>query len=536
MKVVFITGGVMSSLGKGVTAASLGMLLKYRGYKVTMMKFDPYLNVDPGTMNPYQHGEVFVTYNGGETDLDLGHYERFIDQNLSSENSVSAGRVYSDLIDRERRGDFNGGTVQVVPHVTGAIKEYIRKVGQNDGADIVLVEVGGTVGDIEGLPFIEAISQFRMEAGLHNTAAVHLTYIPYIAAVGESKTKPTQHSVRELCSMGIVPDILVCRCQRPINSEIRNKISYLCNITHGGVIENCDVDTIYQVPLRLEEEGLCAQVLKILDLPDCPHDLSPWRDMVQRILSPKRSVTIGLVGKYIKLHDAYLSVIESLCHAGAHHDARVNIHWVEADELTRDNVDEALCDCDGILVPGGFGQRGTEGMILSIEHARTHKKPFFGLCLGLQMAVIEYARHVEGLEDANSTEMNPHTPHPVIDLMETQVGVTMLGGTQRLGLYDCKLEPDTFAQKAYGQDLIQERHRHRYEFNGAYADRFFSGAMRKGGFNPESNLVEIIELENHPWFVGVQFHPEFLSRPMRPHPLFRDFVGAALAQKEEEEA
>ncbi len=533
MKVVFITGGVMSGLGKGVTSASLGMLLKSRGYKVTMMKFDPYLNVDPGTMNPFQHGEVFVTYNGGETDLDLGHYERFIDQNLSSCNSVSAGRVYSDLIDRERRGDFNGGTVQVVPHVTGAIKEYIRKVGQNDGADIMLVEVGGTVGDIEGLPFIEAISQYRMEAGLHNTAAIHLTYIPYIPTVGELKTKPTQHSVRELSSMGIVPDILVCRSEYPINNEIRNKISYLCNIAQGGVISNCDADTIYQVPLMLEEEGLSTQVLKILDLPDRPHDLSAWRSMVQRIVSPKLNVTIGLVGKYVKLHDAYLSVSEALCHSGAYHDARVNIQWVEADELTRENVDEALKDCDAILVPGGFGPRGTEGMILGIEHARKHNKPFFGICLGLQMAVIEYARNVEGMKDANSTEMNATTPYPVIDLMETQIGVTMLGGTQRLGIYDCKLEPETHARKAYGQDMIQERHRHRYEFNAIYADRFFSGQLRKAGTNPDTNLVEIIELKEHPWFVGVQFHPEFLSRPMRPHPLFRDFIGAALSQKEE---
>jgi CTP synthase len=522
----------MSGLGKGVTAASLGMLLKSRGYKVTMMKFDPYLNVDPGTMNPYQHGEVFVTYNGGETDLDLGHYERFIDQNLSSENSVSAGRVYSDLIDRERRGDFNGGTVQVVPHVTGAIKEYIRRVGAGDGADIVLVEVGGTVGDIEGLPFIEAISQFRMEAGLHNTAALHLTYIPFIETVGELKTKPTQHSVRELCSMGIVPDILVCRCTQSINMEIRNKISYLCNITQGGVIENCDVSTIYQVPLMLESEGLCAQVLKILDLPDKPHDLSQWREMVQRVLTPKREVTIGLVGKYVKLHDAYLSVSEALCHAGAYHDARVNIKWVEADELTHGNVDEALCDCDAVLVPGGFGPRGTEGMILGVEHARTHKKPFFGICLGLQMSVIEYARHVEGLADANSTEMNPHTPHPVIDLMETQIGVTLLGGTQRLGIYECKLAPESLARAAYGQDVIFERHRHRYEFNANYADRFFSGGLRCGGINPDSGLVEIIELKDHPWFLGVQFHPEFLSRPMRPHPLFREFVRAGLARKE----
>jgi CTP synthase len=536
MKVVFITGGVMSSLGKGVTSASLGMLLKIRGYKVTMMKFDPYLNVDPGTMNPYQHGEVFVTYNGGETDLDLGHYERFIDQNLSSRNSISAGKVYLDLIERERRGDFNGGTVQVVPHVTGTIKEYIRRVGQGDGADIVLVEVGGTVGDIEGLPFIEAISQYRMEAGLHNTAAVHLTYIPYIAAVGELKTKPTQHSVRNLCSMGIVPDVLVCRCSQPLTSEIRNKISYLCSITQGGVIENCDVDTIYQVPLLLESEGLCTQVLKALDLPDRPHDLSDWRAMVQRIVSPKREVTVALVGKYVKLHDAYLSVSEALCHAGAYHDTRVNIQWVESDELHDDNVCETLRGCDAVLVPGGFGQRGTEGMIASITYARTQKKPFFGLCLGLQMAVIEYARNVEGMAGANSTEMDPKTPHPVIDLMETQIDVTDLGGTQRLGLYDCKLTPQTFSCAAYGQELIQERHRHRYEFNAAYADQFFSGQMRKAGVNPETGLVEIVELRDHPWFVGVQFHPEFLSRPMRPHPLFRDFIAAALAHKNESEA
>ena len=536
MKVVFITGGVMSSLGKGVTSASLGMLLKSRGYRVTMMKLDPYLNVDPGTMNPYQHGEVFVTDNGSETDLDLGHYERFIDRSLSGANSVTSGRVYSDLLECERRGDFNGGTVQVIPHVTGSIKDHIRKVAQSGDADITLVEIGGTVGDIESLPFVEAISQFRTEAGIGNTLSIHLTYIPFLNAAGEHKTKPTQHSVRQLCSYGIQPDILVCRCQTPINNEIKNKISYLCNIAPGCVIENCDVRTIYEVPLMLEQEGLCTQALKKLGLEDHPHDLTAWREMVERIVAPKREVTVALVGKYVKLHDAYLSVSESLCHAGAFHDARVNIHWVESDEITRENIDSLLGDCDAILIPGGFGPRGTEGKILAVEYARTHQKPYFGICLGMQMAVIEYARNVLGMTGANSTEMEPSTPYPVIDLMQNQVGITHLGGTQRLGRYACQIAPDTLASKAYEQTLVQERHRHRYEFNAQYADQLFSKDMRPAGINPDSGLVEIVEIRNHPWFVGVQFHPEFLSRPMRPHPLFRDFIGAALNVKYGEEA
>ena len=531
MKVVFITGGVMSSLGKGVTSASLGVLLKSRGYKVSMMKLDPYLNVDPGTMNPYQHGEVFVTDNGGETDLDLGHYERFIDRNLKSANSVTSGRVYSELIERERRGDFNGGTVQVVPHLTGAIKEHIRRVYAADGVDILLVEVGGTVGDIEGLPFIEAISQFRMEAGMQNTASVHLTYIPYIKSVGELKTKPTQHSVRELRSMGVAPDVLVCRTEYPLDAEIKNKLSYLCNVPEGCVVENADVSTIYEVPLMLENEGLCERVLERLGLPDGPHDLSQWKQMVQRVVSPKHEITVGLVGKYVKLHDAYLSVSESLCHAGAFHDTRVHIDWIESEELTPENVDERLKHCDAVLVPGGFGPRGTEGMILAVQHARTHQKPYLGICLGMQMAVIEHARHVEGLSDANSTELNPDTPYPVIDLMEAQKSVTHLGGTQRLGQYACRLTPDTLAYAAYDEPLIYERHRHRYEFISDFAEVLFHNNLRASGHNPESNLVEIVELTDHPWFVGVQFHPEFLSRPMRPHPLFRDFVGAARSQK-----
>ncbi len=532
MKYIFITGGVMSSLGKGVTSASLGMLLKSRGYSVTMMKFDPYLNVDPGTMNPYQHGEVYVTDNGGETDLDLGHYERFIDHSLSKENSVTSGKVYSDLLERERRGDFNGGTVQVVPHVTNSIKKAIRDVGQSDKADFLLIEVGGTVGDIESLPFMEAISQFRTEAGYCNSLCLHLTYIPYIKAVGELKTKPTQHSVRQLCSLGIQPDILICRTEHELGSEIKNKISYLCNVARGCVIENNDVATIYEVPLMLEREGLCTQVLEKLGMQDKPHDLSDWRKMVSHMVAPKREVTVALVGKYIKLHDAYLSVAESLSHAGAYHDARVHIHWVESDEITPENVDELLGCADAVLIPGGFGPRGTEGKILAVHHARVHHKPFLGICLGLQMAVIEYARNVCQMEGANSTEMDPDTSYPVIDLMETQVGVTHLGGTQRLGQYTCKLEENTKSMDAYGTPVIHERHRHRYEFNAFYADRLFDGDLKKAGTNPETGLVEIIELTEHPWFVGVQFHPEFLSRPMRPHPLFRDFIGASLLHHE----
>ena len=532
VKYVFVTGGVVSGLGKGITAASLGRLLKARGYKVTMQKFDPYINIDPGTMNPVQHGEVFVTDDGAETDLDLGHYERFIDESLTRNSNVTTGKVYWTVLHKERRGDFGGGTVQVIPHITNEIKSRFHRNYSETETEIAIIEVGGTVGDIESLPFIEAISQFRMVAGPTNTLSIHLTYIPYLESVGELKTKPTQHSVRELCSLGIQPDILVCRTEHELSAEIKNKISYLCNITPGCVIENNDVKTIYEVPLMLEREGLCVKALEKLGLPDRAHDLSDWRDMVQHIISPKREVNVALVGKYIKLHDAYLSVVESLIHAGAYHDARVNIHWVESEEITPETVDQLLDPVDAVLIPGGFGQRGTEGKILAVQYARTHKKPFFGICLGLQMAVIEYARHVAGLEGANSTEMDPHTPYPVIDMMETQIGVTHLGGTQRLGQYTCQLEENSKSMAAYGTPIIHERHRHRYEFNAKYADKLFDGNLHKAGTNPETGLVEIVELVDHPWFVGVQFHPEFLSRPMRPHPLFREFIGAALSERE----
>mgnify|MGYP002386302519 CR=1 FL=1 len=532
VKYVFVTGGVVSGLGKGITAASLGRLLKARGYHVTMQKLDPYINVDPGTMNPIQHGEVFVTDDGTETDLDLGHYERFIDESLDQNSNVTTGKIYWSVLHKERHGDYGGGTVQVIPHITNEIKSKFYREKSPEEDTISIIEVGGTVGDIESQPFLEAIRQFQHEMGRENAILIQVTLIPYLKASGEMKTKPTQMSVKQLQSMGIWPDILVCRTEHELSAEIKNKISYLCNITPGCVIENNDVKTIYEVPLMLEREGLCVKALEKLGLPDRAHDLSDWRDMVQHIISPKREVNVALVGKYIKLHDAYLSVVESLIHAGAYHDARVNIHWVESEEITPETVDQLLDPVDAVLIPGGFGQRGTEGKILAVQYARTHKKPFFGICLGLQMAVIEYARHVAGLEGANSTEMDPHTPYPVIDMMETQIGVTHLGGTQRLGQYTCQLEENSKSMAAYGTPIIHERHRHRYEFNAKYADKLFDGNLHKAGTNPETGLVEIVELVDHPWFVGVQFHPEFLSRPMRPHPLFREFIGAALSERE----
>lgn len=527
-KHIFVTGGVVSSLGKGITAASLGQLLKARGYKVTMQKMDPYLNVDPGTMSPFQHGEVFVTEDGHEGDLDLGHYERFIDENLSRESNFTQGSIYQTLIARERRGDFLGGTVQVIPHVTEAIKERIRRAAEQSGADIVISEIGGTIGDIEGLPFIEAARQFKKEMGPGNVLFVHVTLVPYIAAAHEVKTKPTQHSVKELLSVGIQPDILVCRTDSPLPEDLRRKIALFCNMEEDCVIQNLTASTLYEVPLLLEREGLCRVACRKLGLPQREPDLAEWTALVQRINGVHKTVQIALVGKYTGLHDAYLSVAESLFHAGTACDARVNIKWVDSESLTAENVEQVLGDCSGILVPGGFGDRGIEGMVLAAQYAREKDVPYFGICLGMQIAVIEYARHVAGWADAHSAEFSGLTAHPVIALMPDQVGITAKGGTMRLGKYPCVLAEGTLARAAYGAADISERHRHRYEFNNQFRQELQDAGLRLAGLSPDGHLVEIVEEPANTWFVGVQFHPEFKSRPNRPHPLFVGFVQASL--------
>jgi CTP synthase len=530
-KFIFITGGVVSSLGKGVAGASLGVLLKGMGRKVTMMKLDPYLNIDPGTLSPYQHGEVFVTDNGSETDLDLGHYERFIDERLSHNNSVTTGQIYSRILDRERKGEYDGGTVQVLPHVTDAIKESIWKVADGEDAEITIVEIGGTVGDMEGLPFIEAIRQMRGDAGASNTLYVHVTLVPYIKAAGELKTKPTQHSVRDLSGMGVRPDILMCRSDRPLGESIKQKIAFMCNLKQECVIENIDVETIYQLPLLLKEQKVDKLVCRLLDMQQRESDIHEWSKLVVKMLNPCRKTTIALVGKYTSLRDAYLSVNEAFIHAGAFHDAKVEVKWVDSELLSDESLEETLGDVDGILVPGGFGIRGSQGKLRAIRYARERGIPFFGICLGLQMAVVEYARNVLGMEGANSTEFDPDTHYPVIDLMPDQLGVPR-GGTMRMGRYACKTLEGTKARSIYGQPLIYERHRHRYELNPALREQLFTGDLIVGGINPERDLVEMVELKGHPWFVAVQFHPEFTSRAMRPNPLFRDFVGAALRHQD----
>ncbi len=529
-KYIFVTGGVVSSLGKGITAASLGRLLKSRGMKVTIQKFDPYINFDPGTMSPYQHGEVFVTDDGGETDLDLGHYERFVDINLSKSNNVTAGKIYWSVISKERRGDYLGSTVQVIPHITNEIKERIYFVGREDNADVVITEIGGTVGDIESLPFLEAIRQVRKEVGKDNSLYIHVTLIPYIAAAGELKTKPTQHSVKELRSIGIQPDVIVCRTEHEISTDMREKMALFCDIDLEAVIQNRTVQSIYQVPLVLQEEGLDRIVLEKLNLQAGEEDMTQWKAMVEQILHPVKSVTIAIVGKYVALPDAYMSVTEALRHAGIPHGAAVQIKWVDAEHVETCNGDLAkyLGDVDGILVPGGFGDRGIEGKIRAIQYARENKVPFFGLCLGMQCAVIEYARNVCGLTKAHSTEFDPLTEHPVIDLMPEQATVVDKGGTMRLGIYPCKVMPDTLTYAAYKDEIIYERHRHRFEFNNAYREKLTSQGLMLGGTLPNDRLVEVVEVKNHPWFVGTQFHPEFKSRPTKPHPLFRDFIAAAL--------
>ncbi|MCC8043541.1 MAG: CTP synthase [Oscillospiraceae bacterium] len=529
-KYIFVTGGVVSGLGKGITAASLGRLLKQRGYRVTIQKFDPYINVDPGTMSPYQHGEVFVTDDGAETDLDLGHYERFIDENLSVNSNVTTGKVYWTVLNKERRGDYLGGTVQVIPHITNEIKDKVYRVGREAGTDIVIIEIGGTVGDIESTPFLEAIRQVSTEVGRDNAIYIHVTLVPYIAGSEELKSKPTQHSAKELLSVGIQPNIIVCRSEKEIPEDMRNKIALFCNIRPEDVIQNLTAPSLYEVPLWLEKEGLAKAVCHHLKLEDRTPDLEEWTSMVERTKAAHKKVTIGLVGKYVMLHDAYLSVAEALRHGGIVNDSEVDIRWIDSEGITAENAADELKGCNGIIVPGGFGDRGIEGMIESIRYTRENKVPLFGICLGMQMAVIEYARNVLGYKDANSTEIDPDTEHPVIDIMEDQKKVTEKGGTMRLGLYPCKLADGSRCREIYGEELIYERHRHRWEYNNAYKAELVEKGLKVAGISPDERLVEIVEIPDHPWFVGVQFHPEFKSRPNKPQKLFADFIRAAAEQ------
>ncbi len=534
-KHIFITGGVVSSLGKGITAASLGRLLKSRGLKVTIQKLDPYINVDPGTMSPFQHGEVFVTDDGTETDLDLGHYERFIDENLKKASNVTAGAIYWSVISKERKGDFLGGTVQVIPHITNEIKDRILTLARENKTDVVITEVGGTVGDIEGLPFLEAIRQFKKDVGRENVFYIHVTLIPYLDAPAELKTKPTQHSVKELRSIGIQPDAIVCRSDRPITDAIKRKIALFCDIDHKAVISAVNADTIYAVPLILNREGLDEIVVKQLKLKCKDANLNEWRDLIDRIRNIRLKLRIAIVGKYIVLPDAYMSVVEALTHGGFAHNRNVEISWVDAETLEPKEVEKKLSKMDGILVPGGFGIRGIEGKISAISYARKKRIPFLGICLGMQCAVVEFARHVIGWKNANSSEFDSDTPYPVIDLLPEQKGIKNMGGTMRLGLYDCKLAPASEAHAAYGKELVQERHRHRYEVNNKFREDFAAKGMLFSGLSPDGILIEIIEIPEHPWFVASQFHPEFKSRPDRPHPLFREFIGAALEYRRKKE-
>ncbi|MDZ7261838.1 MAG: CTP synthase [candidate division KSB1 bacterium] len=531
-KYIFVTGGVVSSLGKGIASASLGMLLKARGLKVTLLKFDPYINVDPGTLSPFQHGEVFVTDDGAETDLDLGHYERFLDQNMTRKNNSTTGQIYYTVINKERKGDYLGKTVQVIPHITDEIIRRVKEVGQNDsGYDVVITEVGGTVGDIESLPFLEAIRQFCLEAKADDTLKIHLTLVPYIKAAGELKTKPTQHSVMKLREIGIQPDILICRTEDHLSRELKNKIGLFCNVPSKAVIEGRDVASIYEVPLIFREEGLDDLVVERLSLRCQQPDLRGWEEFVRKIKNPSEEVKIAICGKYVDLHDSYKSIIEAFVHAGVENDARVTLKWIDAEEIENNGIKGCLTDISGLLIPGGFGERGTEGKIRAVKYAREHKLPFFGICLGLQCAVIEFARNVCGLKNANSREFDPHTEHPVIDLMEAQKKVKDLGGTMRLGAMPCVLKRDTLAYAIYGTDRISERHRHRYEVNNRYRELLEKHGLVFSGINPELDLVEMIELRDHPWFVAGQFHPELKSRVLKAHPLFREFVRAALRFK-----
>ena len=533
-KYIFVTGGVVSALGKGITAASLGRLLKSRGLKISIQKFDPYINYDPGTMSPYQHGEVFVTDDGAETDLDLGHYERFIDTNLSQSNNVTTGKIYGSVIQKERRGDYLGATVQVIPHITDEIKDRITRVGRETNADVVLTEIGGTVGDIESLPFLEAIRQLKNDLGRENILYLHCTLVPYLKAAGELKTKPTQHSVKEMRGIGIQPDIIVCRSERELTQEVKDKISLFGNVEKEDVIQLVDAEHIYEVPLMLEDEGMAENVINKLKLTERVEeaDLSDWIELVDKIKKSEEEVKIGIVGKYVELPDAYISIAESFTHAGIANNCDVKIEYIYAEDLeSLSDAENKLADLDGILVPGGFGDRGIEGKLKAVEYARKNRVPYFGICLGMQCAVIEYARNELDLDGANSSEFNPEGEHPVIALMPDQHDVEDMGGTMRLGLYPCKLEEGSISRDAYQKEVIYERHRHRYEFNNQYREDIEAEGMVLSGLSPDERLVEIVEIPDHPWFVGVQFHPEFKSRPNRPHPLFVSFIKAALEQK-----
>lgn len=531
-KYIFVTGGVVSGLGKGITAASLGRLLKARGLKVMAQKLDPYINIDPGTMSPYQHGEVFVTDDGAETDLDLGHYERFIDEDLNRFSNLTTGRVYANVLDKERKGEYLGETVQVIPHITNEIKSFIYAVGKKTDADIVITEIGGTTGDIESQPFLEAIRQVSHEAGRENCLFLHVTLVPYLKSSGEHKSKPTQHSVKELQSFGIMPDIIVMRSDEPTGEAIRQKIALFCNVKPDCVIENRTLPVLYEAPLMLEQNGLANIVCRELGLQCTAPDFSDWEQMLERMKHSRRQVKIALVGKYVQLHDAYLSVAEALAHGGYENGAKVEIEWIDSEKLTPDNVQEKFAACSGILVPGGFGGRGVEGKIYAAQYAREKNIPFLGICLGMQVAVIEYARHVLGYADADSGEFNEETAHAVIDLMPDQYGVEKKGGTMRLGAYPCKIVPDSILQKAYGKDEVSERHRHRYEFNNEFRQEMEKYGLKICGMSPDGRLVEAVELLENDFFVGVQFHPEFKSRPNKAHPLFRAFIAAALQKQE----
>ncbi|MGX7111604.1 CTP synthase [Gemella cuniculi] len=527
-KYIFVTGGVVSSLGKGIVAASVGRVLKNRGLKVTLQKFDPYLNVDPGTMSPYQHGEVFVTEDGAETDLDLGHYERFIDVSLGQYSNVTAGRVYSSIIEKERRGDYLGGTVQVIPHVTNEIKSRVLLAGESSDADVVITEIGGTTGDIESLPFLEAIRQIRSDLGRDNVCYIHCTLLPYIKAAGEMKTKPTQQSVKELRGLGIQPDIIVVRNELALTDELRAKISLFCDIPKQNVIESRDVSNLYELPINLKEQKIDDIVLKHFGLTAPEADMTEWLSLVKRVDNLQDTVKIALVGKYVELHDAYISVVESLKHAGYKYNSKIKIDWIQSEDITEENVNEYLRGADGILVPGGFGDRGVEGKITAIKYARENKVPFFGICLGMQLAAVEFARNVCGLTGAHSSELDPNTPYPIINLLPDQENVVEMGGTLRLGSYPCTLVENSQAHKEYGEINITERHRHRYEFNNFYRDRLTEKGLVLSGVSPDGRLVEIVELPQHPWFVAGQFHPEFKSRPEKAHPLFAGFIKASL--------
>ncbi|MCS4470945.1 CTP synthase [Clostridium botulinum] len=530
-KYIFVTGGVVSSLGKGITAASLGRLLKNRGFKVSIQKFDPYINIDPGTMSPYQHGEVFVTEDGAETDLDLGHYERFIDENLSQNSNVTTGKIYWSVISKERKGDYLGATVQVIPHITTEIKSRVYRVAKEKEVDVVITEIGGTIGDIESLPFLESIRQIKYEVGRENVCFIHVTLLPFLGKAGELKTKPTQHSVKELRGIGIQPDIIVCRSEKQIPEELKAKIGLFCNVGKEDVIQNLDAENLYEVPLMLHKENLDTLVCKKLGLNYSKIDNMEWISMVNNAKNLSKNTTIALVGKYVELHDAYISIVEALNHGGYANDTKVNIKWINSEEVNENNFEQYLKDVDGILVPGGFGDRGIEGKIWSAKWARENKIPFLGICLGMQCAVIEFARNVLNYKGAHSAEIDPNTKYPVIDLMPEQKDIDNMGGTMRLGAYPCKLLKGTNSEKAYGQEIVYERHRHRYEFNNEYRSKLTEAGLILSGTSPDDRLVEIVEINNHPWYVAVQFHPELKSRPNKPHPLFKDFVKATLDKK-----